>query len=791
MVSIIRDYLDVLSDFLNSSASYFDIIKMTFLFFCQSLSTLFQYFVTFSWFRDIMYIPLVIPKCQQAILSEHFFYEDLNVPLLETLAVLKNDIFGSFSLGFLNSFFCCLPLSTIHLLNIRRLLVQGVLAGVVSTFGLIVGQTAFIFFTIFGLRSFVIPWFSIDPLNYIMGLIILFTLVYGMANETRIRPVDVSEKGILIQIFFVSLLLAWTEQAGFGQALTNLNLTNELSLLSSGAISSMSHFGYFGGILVGHIFFSILFMGLVYLIKDGLFILSNLPYSVWLNRVNSVLLVFIIGMGCSSIPNYSLDYLATSSLGFVSQDKALENSLFAQKNVKDPSRLLTSMDVIYPFPIDTDVSYFDRGEYGEQPGYFKRSFEDLNYQGEYAWLVRRDKKPNLFASAQTTRTTIRDLFQFEPTSTTAQTNASNQDSQTINEVNKGDSKKKLLFKSISSKKGASLDRPRFKKRYDETYQETRANDSYLIGESFNTFPVLEGAFAPLEVTLKQKYYGNKVYQTLLNLEVDAFVKRQPASYLLSSDDEAQLYQKRLLLSKYHDTIREYQKVPYKDEFNEFLYGSKTFVDRAYNHQFKGTLGTVRRLFAVTLDGDDNPAMKAVLKYDQPLFKLITSDNFMHEELLSGVDKNVSSSFLEFNDSTPFYLGWNNETRQMVLTKRFSSHVDSINLDNNLSISKNRPFYQFLKTEAVQTDKALMFTTWPLQKKVAFDLKTNPKTSNNIITLFEPLSNLETSPIAQVISTTRTGNLEVFSFPANMRFFGKVPDRLAPNQGGLVWPGADY
>jgi hypothetical protein len=509
-----------------------------------------------------------------------------------------------------------------------------------------------------------------------------------------------------------------------------------------------------------------------------------------LNRVNSILLVVIIGVSCSSIPYYSLDYLATSSLGFVSQDKALENSIFAQKNVKDPSRLLTSMDVIFPFPIDTDISYFDRGDYGEQPGYFKRSFEDLNYQGEYAWLVRRDKKPNLFASAQTTRTTIRDLFQFEPTTPSSQTNVTNQDQ---SEEHNRESRKKLLLKSISSKKGASasLDRPRFKKRYDETYLETRANDSYLIGESFNSFPVLEGTSTPLEVALKQKYYGNKVYQTLLNLDVDAFINRQPTSYLLTPDEEAQVYQKRLLLSKYHDTIREYQKLPYKDEFNEFFQGSKTFVDRAYNHQFKGNLGIVRRLFAVTFDGEDNSSKKAVLKYDQPLFRLSDNNPFIHEEISSMVEN--SSPFLEFQDSTPFYLGWNNETRQMVLTKRFSSQVDSVNVNPTLTETGkgNRLVRQFFKNQAPEADAKLTFITWPLQKDTVLTLKTNPKTSYDVITLFEPLSNLETSPIAQVISTGRTGNPEVFSFPANMRFFGKVPERLAPNQGGFVWPGDGY
>lgn len=790
MVSIIRDYLDVIAILVNSSAGYFDYIRITFLLFVQFFTTFVHYFVTFAWFRDIMYLPLLIPKCQQAVLSEHFFYQDLNVPFfLQSLSV-NQGLLSAFFLGVLNSFFCCLPLSTIHLLNIRRLFVQGLLAGAVSTAGMIFGQVMLIFCTIFGLRSLIIPWFSLDPWTSILGFCLLLTVVYGMANETRIRPVDSSEKGVLLNIFFVSFILSWTEQAGFGQLITNLNLTNQPSLFSLQGTTAFSHFGYFFGILFGHILFSVLFLGLSFLVKDGLFILSKLPYSVWLNRVNSVLLMFIIGLSCSSIPYYSLDYLVTGPLGFVSQDKTLENSIFAQRNIKDPSRLLTSMDVMYPFPIDTDISYFDRGNYGEQPGYFQRSFEDLNYQGEYAWLVRRDKKPNLYSSAQTTRTAIRDLFQFEPTPNAP----ANVNSQAQQESNIREAKKKLLVNSMSSKKSTSMDRPRFKKRYDETYQETRLNDSFLIGESFNSFPVLEGTPTPLEIALKQKYYSNRVYQALLNMEVDAFLNRQPKSYILTPEEELLVHQKRLLLAKYHDTIREYQNLPYKDEFNEFFQGSKSFVDRAYNHQFKGNLGTVRRLFAVTFDDEDNPSKNAVLKYDQPLFRDSTKSTIFHEELSSFVNPK-KTPFLESNDSTPFYLGWDNETRQMILTKRFAQSLDEINVDLNFGAGNETPeFQKFLKNpleSKVSSTQTLNFITWPLEKRRVLEFKETPKFSNEVITLFEPFSNLENSPIAQVISTGRGGSFEVFSFPANMRFFGKVPERLAPNHGGLVWPGNIY
>ena len=841
MISTIRDYLDVLSGILNTSHSYFDIVQVTFIFFFQSFLSFFQYIVTFGWFRDIMYLPIIIPKCQQLILSEHFFYEGINLNVFQTLlnTQASQGVLGFFVLGFLNSLFCCLPLSTTHLLATRRLFVQGLVAGIASTAGIIVGQCAFICFTIFGVRSAIIPWLSLDPLNYILGIILLFSIVYEMANEKRIRPIDSSEKQILRNIFFISILLTWTEQANISQYLTNLTLSNQPSLLTLGGPTSswLSHFSYCIGIFVGHICFSVVFIGLSMAMKNSLFTLSKLPYSVWLKRANIVFLVGIIGLSFSSTPYYGLDYLLTGPLGFISQDKVLDNSIFSQRNIKDPSRLLTSMDVIFPFSIDTDISYFDRGDYGEQPGFFKRNFEELNYQGEYAWLVRRDKKPNLYSSAQTTRTTIRDLFQFDQNDTNltnTQREPSNDNSKANDQLARATkSAKKMSYQASFAKKPGTGDRDRLKlkKRYEENYEESRANETYLIGESFNNFPQIETTLTPLETALKQKYYTNRVYKALLNVEIDAFLNRQPKSYQLGQDEENEVFQKRYLLAKYHDTIRAYQQLPYKDEFNEFFQGSKTFVDRAYNHQFKGNLGVLRRLFAVTLDSEENPAKLPVLKYDQPLFSNENGNQFMHEELSlnelnpmytpngvqgrdiynnlfevsnsqqssevtvegqTNLNSGLANPFLELNDSTPFYLGWDNETRQMVLTKRFMPTTENIYFEEQekMTGSEFQKFLQEAKSDSSNEDKrGLTFTTWPLQKDSLMNLKSRP--NNQVITLFEPTTNPEMMSILKIISATRGGNVEIFSFPANMRFFNKTPEHLVPNQGGFMWPGSQY
>ena len=315
MISTIRDYLDVLTAILSSSADganpvpVLDVLKATFLFFCQSFFGFFQYLLTFGWFRDIMYLPVLIPKWQQSVLSEHFFFEDINIEFFASLSAessLSPGILGFFCLGFLNSLFCCLPLSTTHLLAVRRLFVQGVVAGIASTAGIIVGQCAFIFLTIFGIRSAIIPWFSWDPLNYLLGVILLFSVVYEMANERRIRPIDQSEKQVLRNIFLVSILFTWTEQATIAQYLGNLSLGNQPSLLGAvGQAGNFStHLSYCIGIFVGHCFFSAGLIALGMGIKNSLFALSQLPYSVWLKRANTIFLVGIVGLSCH--PPWSL-----------------------------------------------------------------------------------------------------------------------------------------------------------------------------------------------------------------------------------------------------------------------------------------------------------------------------------------------------------------------------------------------------------------------------------------------------------------------------------------------------
>ena len=74
-------------------------------------------------------------------------------------------------------------------------------------------------------------------------------------------------------------------------------------------------------------------------------------------------------------------------------------------------------------------------------------------------------------------------------------------------------------------------------------------------------------------------------------------------YRLSPKDEIELFKNRLTLSEYYDTLRSYLKVP--TNLESLFCGPKSYSNRIYNQQFKGTLKIVERLFSVNLEIDEN------------------------------------------------------------------------------------------------------------------------------------------------------------------------------------------
>jgi len=829
-VTAIKDYIDVLNHVYDSvgNVTIEQTFQQTFVYIFSSIKFVAIYLVSFQWLRDLAYLPILVPEISKTIVKGNYF---LNAPLSNFFTLLETPTYenNKFLIGFLNSFFLCLPLSTTHFISIRRLLVQGIPAGIVSSIGTILGYTFFIFSVLFGLRLLIIPWLAYEPFSYIFGLLFSLTILYDMIHERSIRKFNWSQKSTLIQIFLINFLLTWTEQTCFFSYFGNLTLNPQPTIFDN--FSSPHPFGveqglrvsgsvladstYLMGILIGSVFFTSLFT-LIYLELSKLSLkLAAVTYSRWLNKTNSVLLLIITVFTFASIPFYSLDYLLGGPLGFISQDKAFDKTFLSSKHVKDSTRLLGDSSDFKS--LGTDVLPFDRGSYLLPD--LNENFEDLNYQGEYIWTARKDARPvtGTEKSSKFFKNLYKRIFQNRENSGVGSSEQKSKRKPSLVATAKG-AKDKEKFNKLeetsyvlknSEQLGAKVNIDEFPDNFSDSESEDlyaendlpssyfyhlnqRINFDFKISESLkpllrNSFSTefFQDSFPPrdpeLEKTVKQKYYSNPVYKTLLSADIDLFLRRQPSSYLLSPKEEKSLFQKRLMLSNYYDSLRYYQKMPYTTEFQKLFSGSKSYADRVYNQQFKGTLKVVRRLFSITLNKEDTERL--TLKFDQPLYKKLKQNKALigHEELAV---KKKKKAFIKLVNPIPFYTGWDEGLRKLVITNRLLPRSTA---GYNMQFDSKKEFYPTL-SELLKSTKKVDFTTWPLTKTNLEQPKETFKIPYNV--LYKQISDIDEALIPDSVKDLENLAFTFETVPPNVIKIDpeKINDVLPPTRGGFVWPG---
>ena len=262
----IRDYVEVLnniSDTLGNNFTVNNFLSESFFYVLKTLQCWFLYLVTFQWIRDFTLLPIVLPQLSSAIFKETFFLETPSKVFFEFLEIPDLNQ-NKFLLGFFNSLFLSLPISVVHILSIRRLLIKGIPSGVYSIGGYAAGQILFLTLTLFGVRQILIPWLTLEPLNYILGLILIFRIIYSMTQESLMESNDWFSPKFLPEYknyFITSFLLAWCEQSSIYQYVGNLTLSSNVTILesfsSNGSFSSLfAHLLYIFGILIGYLFFT-------------------------------------------------------------------------------------------------------------------------------------------------------------------------------------------------------------------------------------------------------------------------------------------------------------------------------------------------------------------------------------------------------------------------------------------------------------------------------------------------------------------------------------------------------
>ena len=299
-------------------------------FFCWFLGKC-VYFLSFKWLINLPLFPIFIPK-----LSTQVIQEGLNLTSTEQ----SFDNLGFFPAaqsgwnklipGLLNSFFLVLPFSPARILWIRRLIVQGIPAGVYSGVGLIFGQFLFLAIVIFGFRPVLSIWTALEPFSFLIGLI-WFLVIFDQLCSKKAIPVDWTDKKMGTQLFLQSLFLGCVEQTTLGQYLSGLTTTSE-SFFNEGFDSATQFQFYLGqltylfGIAVGLCAFGSVLGWALWKGSQIWYQTSSLPYQMWKTQQVHPILILVYGSAVlSSIPYYSWDYLFAKPFGFVPDDKGLDN----------------------------------------------------------------------------------------------------------------------------------------------------------------------------------------------------------------------------------------------------------------------------------------------------------------------------------------------------------------------------------------------------------------------------------------------------------------------------------
>jgi len=525
----------------------------------------------------------------------------------------------------------------------------------------------------------------------------------------------------------------------------------------------------------------------------------------------------------TSIPFYSADYLLTGPFGFISQDSVFKNTGLAQNTIQDVGRvgLLSSAESGLKY-LDIDVAPFDRGDYltlSDPAVVQPLSFEDLNYQGEFGWTSRYDKMSSI-SDSKSGFFTLSKVFKKQKT---PQNEVSSESRETkfldVNKLLLENNLTDILLETDddSDNKAGDIDHE-VVKRFIQDYNLPEPGEEDLdflkpYSDIYNTsFPgdfLRSDSFVEkdIEQKIKDKYYSNPIYKTLLALDIDFFLKRQPQKYQLSPSQESDLYTKRRILESYYDSLRTYSQLPYFETFDTFFDGAKSFSSKVYNQQFKGTLRSVRRLFSLTPSIEfpsKNPLFEkttsTILKFDQPLYSDIEKIQFSpyHEEISLPEIESKRTTFIQNNFlPKPLYAGWDEQTRKFVITNKFlprtlAGYKVNIESENRQKFSKDSSSISL----EPKLSKKIKFTTWPLglQKLVS----EKEKSPIPYVTLFKSVNKDSRDPSIEITEsivsefTTLPSNLERYE-KAQMEKgkTKKAEDRfesLAPKRGGFIWPG---
>nr|UXE30891.1 hypothetical protein Ycf1 [Ostreobium quekettii] len=809
----IKDYIDTINNFYDSFSGNIDInfVSKFFLFYIgQSFKLFFQYIFTFRWLNDFYSIKVNIPQLISSNLTENYSSGTSGTNLLYFLN--RPDLTLNFFLfGLSNSIILSIPSSSSQILWLRRLTIEGIPSGFVSGCAIFLGQFLISFSIIIGFRFIIFTWYSFEFVNTLLGVLLIIIVVYKTARRP-LKRIKFSETEKLVKIFLLHFVLTCTEQATLFQYFSNLSFSPGPTLFeildpASGVYSKLSHWSYISGLLFGGILWTTFFGWAVLAIGYSSSKYFKFPYSIWVRNFNNGCLTLLIAFTITSLPYYNLDFLVTSPLGFIPQDDALKETQLRVDSIDLKKGRLGEYSS--HTSLDTDVSTFDRGRYKTSSD-LELTFEDLNYQGEYVWRSRGDRLSSGSAGvvnklvskflprlrrAKTGRISSKRIKSRRMTYTRRQI-LDSYETENLYFVENDDLMKRFLSDYQVDVTDSTLPEP-----YDDMEQEPYSAFSELARYGFDSFAAFEELESDefeqrLGRRIKSKYYLNPVYKSILGLEISNFMNRQPKNYSLKKEEENILFKKRLILANYYNDLSEYFKTPYAELFDEIFLGPKSYANRVYNQQYKGTLKILRRLFSISLEGKNTQYNESILKFDQPLYKPLLEEQSpaLHEEVIDEEDLELQSPFLQETNPIPFYAGWDEKSRRFFVTNYWLSYPKTGTKINQIRTFGLEDLSQNMKGKNPYN---INFITWPLSKSKIEKIKYRPQVSANLMSSSydDPKNKLQRDIFEYAEADDYDIRLIYETLPSlvrrvDLRDKDKGFISLKPLRGGFVWRGSE-
>lgn len=671
-VNALKDYIDeinYLSSLLDDNFINFIFLKSLVLYLLNSIKLGFLYLISFQWLTDFIELPAAFKQEYAAILEgKNVFSYQLETKLAtNAFTFFDKSHFTStnFLTGFSNSLFLSLPFSVPHLLTLRALIINGTPAGVSAAVGTFLGQTLFLGCILFGCEFIIVPFLNFGFLTFLLGLGLLINLVYKLIHQPTFGLFSVYQKNELLKLFGLNFFLAWTEQTCICGYLGNVTADGSPSLQitenSSGFLITQSI--YFLGLIIGSIFWTFCFSWLVLQLRNQIAntIAINLSIVNLNKRIHYSILILTLVFSFNNIPYYGLDYIIYRPLGFLNNDKSL-HSIQPKIHYYVADTGLQSSAVVNPIPFDKpaaktnmDLNLRRRLKYEQYALDSERLWKQapiIKFQDSAPLTSNNNAKVNILRNNEFKNPKVLDKYE----------------TPTLEKVSTKTNKEKVLdnFTKLCFRK--------------DVY-----HDYLNLNSDLNLdFRSAAKRRASTHLKFRNKYYGNPVFKVLVNMDIHPFLAGQPKNYNLNAVDEFDLYQRRVILQEYINSINDY-----KEQSKPELH---SYADKVYNQQFKGSLSVIRHFSSINMPSDfslniviPNPSnektsnsetllnetgkdkIKKVLRYDQQLYneKPVNPETFLHEELKDTIRKKPFSH-LRLNNSAPFYIGWDGSLRKFLI-----------------------------------------------------------------------------------------------------------------------------